>query len=308
MEIKSPSSPSQDYRKIVVGIGAATWDSLWLVDSFSADERVTQVLAHAEMSGGPVATALCVLGSLGHSAALIDVQGDDAASALIRADLEKDGVSTDHLQSHPGATSPAATVTVRCGDGARQILYAPSSAGEPQLRQSERNLIAGAHLLHINGRHELAATEAVQWAQAQGVTISFDGGAGRYRESVRGLFEASHLRIVAYDFARRYTGLEDRELMLDRLIEGPAQLAVITEGTRGSWVALPDGTRLHQPAHIVSPVVDTTGCGDVFHGAFLHGWLCGWEAGRCAEFASQLAATNALGLGGKWCLRQPRPT
>jgi sulfofructose kinase len=78
---------------------------------------------------------------------------------------------------------------------------------------------------------------------------------------------------------------------------------VITDGTHGSDVWTPDGGHFHQPAFTAEPLVDTTGCGDVYHGAFLHGWLCGWPLERCAAYASRLAARNAEGLGGRHVLK-----
>jgi sugar/nucleoside kinase (ribokinase family) len=78
---------------------------------------------------------------------------------------------------------------------------------------------------------------------------------------------------------------------------------VITDGVRGSWVWSNDGAAFHQPAIQVPEVVDTTGCGDVYHGAFLHGLLSGWTLEKCAAFASDWAAQTARGLGGRWALR-----
>jgi sugar/nucleoside kinase (ribokinase family) len=87
------------------------------------------------------------------------------------------------------------------------------------------------------------------------------------------------------------------------LLRGPARLLVITDGIRGSHVWSREGAFFHQPAFTASPLVDTTGCGDVFHGAFLHGWLSNWPLERCAEHASRLAAKNAEGLGGRHVLK-----
>jgi ribokinase len=47
------------------------------------------------------------------------------------------------------------------------------------------------------------------------------------------------------------------------------------------------------------PVVDTTGAGDVFHGAYLYGLLRGWDLARTAEFAGATAALKCSGLGGR---------
>ncbi len=255
----------------VTGIGAATRDEFFVVPEFSSHEGVAEAAAHAQDGGGPVATALAVLRGHGHACTLVD------------------------------AAEPArAVILVRQGDGARQIVFFPCSGAEPVF---EPAMLEGTRLLHLNGRHENAARAAVKCAQENGIEISFDGGAGRFRESIRDLLEASHVRIVSRDFAEKATGQVELEAMAAALLQGPARVVVITEGIKGSHVWLPGGVYHHQPAFAASPLVDTTGCGDVYHGAFLHGWLCGWEAGRCAEHASRLAAKNAEGLGGRHVLR-----
>ncbi len=286
----------------VIGIGAATLDVLSIMPEFRADEHVTQALAYAESGGGPVATALCALGAFGHRCALIDRCGDDAAGQSICAGLEKYGVSTDHLRVMPGARSATASILVRQRDGARQIVYAPSTAGEPAPAEVDETLFAHARLLHLNGRHETAARQAVQLAQQHGVTISFDGGAGRWRESLRDLVAASHIRIVSRDFAAKCTGSDDLPEMAAALLQPPAQVLVITSGTAGSHVWTAEGGHFLQPAFPAEPLIDTTGCGDVFHGAFLHGWLSGLDVRQCAEHAAHLAAKNAGGLGGRHAL------
>lgn len=289
----------------VVGVGAATLDQLWLVPEFSNQESVQQALANVEMGGGPVATALCVLGWLGRKTALCDVLGDDVEATLIRQGLVKQGVSDRGLRTQNGARSAQAMVLVRQRDGARQIHYLPSSAGDLILDEGQRILIAQARLLHLNGRHEQAAREAVAVAREAGVWVSFDGGAGRYRDSLRDLVASSHLRIVSADFAQAYCRSAELGVQMKVLSESPARLVVITDGIRGSYTLLPDGTFFHQPAFPAQFLVDTTGCGDVFHGAFIHGWLEGWALPQCAEFASRIASKNATGLGGRFVCQTP---
>jgi len=288
----------------VIGVGAATLDALSIVPEFRADEHVTQAIAYAEDGGGPVATALCVLAAEGHSCVLIDRCGDDVTGQKIRTGLEEFGVSTHHLHVMPGTRSASANILVRQRDGARQIVYAPSTAGELTPDEVDAALFKNTRLLHLNGRHENAARHAVKLAEAHGVTISFDGGAGRWRESLRDLVEASHIRILAREFAERCTGLGDLQEIAAALLRSPAQIVVITGGTSGSHVWTADGAYFHQPAFQADPLIDTTGCGDVYHGRFLHGWLNNWPLERCAEAASQLAALNAQGLGGRYALRQ----
>jgi sugar/nucleoside kinase (ribokinase family) len=88
------------------------------------------------------------------------------------------------------------------------------------------------------------------------------------------------------------------------LLAGPALLAtyqprqvVITDGTRGCWY-WDSGRHFHQPAFAVD-AVDTTGAGDVFHGAYLYAFLQGWPARRCLAFAAAAAALKCRKLGGR---------
>jgi len=69
---------------------------------------------------------------------------------------------------------------------------------------------------------------------------------------------------------------------------GGAPIVGITHGAEGSWFLAGEGEQFHQPAFPVEPVIDTTGCGNVFHGAFLF-----------AALASAAAACNAGTLGGR---------
>jgi sugar/nucleoside kinase (ribokinase family) len=260
----------------VIGVGAATRDRFLLVEAFPVGEGVSEVLATAEDEGGPVATALAFLERQGRRCLLVDAAGDKAESVIL----------------------------VRRSDGARHILFGRGGGSEPGVAALRAEWFEGARLLHVNGRHEAVAREAVRLAHEAGVKVSFDGGAGRYRESIRDLVEASHVLIVAREFAERYAGVEgllEAGALLGALPK--AEVVVITDGVRGSWVRSRAGETFHQEAVAVAEVVDTTGCGDVYHGAFLHGLLSGWSLKECAVFASQWAAETAKGLGGRWAMR-----
>lgn len=287
----------------VVGVGAATLDDLWLVENFMPNEGVQKALDHLCMGGGPVATSLCILSMLGHETALIDSCGDDAVGKEILSGLTAIGVKTNAIQCVAGAVSAQALVLVRAEDGARQISYMPSKLPEPAVGAFHADMIRAARLLHLNGRHESTARACVEIAQQSGILISYDGGSGRYRDSIRDLVLASHLRLVSKDFALHFTGCSDLAAMMSSLLSGVAKVVVITDGLKGSHIQCSGGEILHQQAYPAFKTVDTTGCGDVFHGAFLHGYLSHWDIQRCADFASRLASLNAKGLGGRHILK-----
>ena len=76
--------------------------------------------------------------------------------------------------------------------------------------------------------------------------------------------------------------------------------AVVTCGGAGSWYvsdADPEAAR-HQPALPVK-VVDTTGCGDVFHGAYAAALVHGLDVAGAVRFASAAAGLKAASPGGQ---------
>lgn len=291
--------------KPIIGIGAATLDRFMVVPAFPSQEGVAQASASAEQGGGPVATALCILSVLGWPTVLLDSQGDDSIGRTIVKELSDFGVDTSRIRIHEGCSTVHAHILVRERDGARHIHYLTATCPELSPLDIDDELVRSAALIHINGRHEGAAAAAIMTARTAGVPISFDGGAGRWRESLRQFVLTSNIRIVAKDFAFKFAGTSSLEVAAKKLLAGNPALLVITDGSRGSWIWSEEGEQFHQAAFPVSPTVDTTGCGDVFHGAFLHGWFRNWPLRRTAEFASRVAAETARQLGGRSVLYQP---
>jgi sulfofructose kinase len=105
--------------------------------------------------------------------------------------------------------------------------------------------------------------------------------------------------IVARDFAEQYTRETDPRKAAELLLGAGPGLVVITGGTGGSWIYSQGGEAFHQPAYLQQKVIDTTGCGDSYHGAFLFGLLKGMSLEQTAALASAVAALNTQALGGR---------
>ncbi len=283
----------------ILGIGMSMIDSIQVVNEFPAETGVTEVSDSVLMGGGPVPTALCAASRLGSEVGIIDRVGADWFGELIRHEYRDFGVRTDWLELEPGCRSSFGTVLVRAKDGERHIIFrsgdfTPLSAGElpaEKLRQ--------CRLLHLNGRHWPACIDAARIAQESGGRVSFDGGAHRYDSKFQKLLPLVDILVVAADFAQQLAGTEERDAQLKQLAQWGAAVVGITEGAAGSWFLTGEGQSFHQPAFLSDPVIDTTGCGDVFHGAFLFAANRGdsWE--DCARLASAAAACNAGALGGR---------
>jgi len=283
----------------LVGLGAATLDALFLVDAFVASESLQRARASAIDGGGPVATALVAASRLGSRTALIDQLGNDRVGRIAIESLELEGVDVSAVKVVPGATSPTACVLVRRTDGSRAISFSPGSVPSRELEDPDLDLVAAARCLHVNGRHWPDCLTAARHARVCGTWVSFDGGAGRYRPHLESLVEISDVCIVARPFATASTGLADPVEALLALADRTPGVTGVTDGAAGSWVKPVVGEPFHQPALRPPELVDTTGCGDAYHGAFLHALLSGSDAMEAAALASAVAALTASALGGR---------
>ena len=283
----------------VIGLGVSVLDVVSLVDHFPAQEEVQRAIEMTVQGGGPVATAIVTLARLGAKTAMVDVIGDDWRGALIRDEYHQAGVSTEYIQVNQEHISAMACVLVHKNTGARTIVYKHSPGTVLSPMDLPRSAIESCRYLHIDGRHWDACLRAVQIARDAGVQLSFDGGAQLYRPELRQLIPLADICIVARDFAEQYTQATDIPSAAEIFLRSGPKLVVITDGIKGSWVYPRERKPFHQPAYLVPDVVDTTGCGDSYHGAFLFGLLKGMSLEKTAAFASAVAALNSQGLGGR---------
>ncbi len=283
----------------ILGLGMSMMDSILMVDAFPEAAGVTEVGESAMMGGGPVPTALCAASRLGAKAGIIDRIGLDWVGELIRDDYLNYGVSTKHLELEQGCRSSFGTVLVRRSDGERHIIF---RAGDfTPLAEEELPVEALEHcsMLHLNGRHWPACVDAARLVREKGGRVSFDGGAHRFDEKFLRLLPLVDILVVASDFAEKLSGSGECYAQLEVLAQWDASVVGITNGESGSWFLDVEGNFFHQTAYPVDTLVDTTGCGDVFHGAFLFAANRGYSWKKCAKLASAAAACNAAALGGR---------
>ena len=319
----------------IVGIGASTLDRFIVVDHFPTGREVQQAISSTTDGGGPVATALATASKYGSRTVMIDRIGDDMAGRYILEDFHKYNVNTEGIQVDADAKSGTATILVKQKTGERAVFFERATATEPEFLEAHKQLIESAYILHINGRHRKLMRSAMAVAKEVGTIISLDGGAQRYDEDMKPITEASHIVIVARDYAEKYTGTTNLEDACRIIHERGALVAGVTDGANGSYFVWPDGTSYRCEPFTQATVVDTTGAGDSFHGAFLANLvhtinhIKGQDATstnkhdrasihavellkacahsdleKAAIFASAVASLNTQGIGG----RSPLPT
>lgn len=281
----------------VVGIGCTVLDYLGIVSRMPQfdDAQAVEVQRWAVSGGGPVSTALVTLARLGTSAAYVGLLGDDAAGCQICHEFEREGVNVSRVRHEATVRSPTAMVLVEASTGRRAFIAFRDPSLEFALAPEDVQMIANARLLHLDGWHPNVALEAARLIRTSGGRVSLDAYRvdGRTPEWV----SAADVLIATESFPERYTGEGDLRKASELLLDQGPSLVVTTLSERGCYVATRESQFL-APGFSVE-VVDTTGAGDAFHGAFLHGLLQGWDLPRVARFANAVGALACRKLGGR---------
>lgn len=279
----------------VVGLGYTALDYLGIVPHLPAENRKLELLDFHVQGGGPTATALVTARRLGLSASYIGKVGDDDFGQRMLSELKTEDVETDSVIIETGASSQLAFIMVDESTAARTILWTRGSVSRIIPDEIDLGLIGSARVLLVDDLEPAAALAAAREANERGVPVVID--AGSLRPGVEEILPCCDYIIASEVFAEQLTGGNDHVRSLEELLAfGPAAAAV-TLGERGCVALSADG--LIEAEGFEVDAVDTTGAGDVFHGAFLFAVLQGWDLYRSCVFSNAVAALACRALGGR---------
>lgn len=283
----------------LVCLGRVTIDFLNLVDHFPTGDELIRVIDYSVQGGGPVGTAAAAAARLGVKTAVVDCLGDDWRTPLILDGFRQAGVDINFLQIKEKSTSTQSVLLVEAGTGKRAIINARGSTPPPEITPELVNILNSCLVLHVTGTYPQTVRQAIEIMRGAVGKISFDGGAGLFKEEDRDILRKVNWCICAEEYAIQLTGQKDMESMLHSIAALGPEIVGITSGECGSFWLLQNQDLFHQPAFPVKNLVDTTGCGDSFHGGFIFAMLHGYSPVEAARFASAVAAINAQHLGGR---------
>jgi len=284
----------------VVGLGLATLDILAQTPRLPNSNDCFPIASLEMQGGGPVATALVALSKLGANCNYLGSFAADETSTQIISELHRYGIDTDFCPQRDTGVSSASVILVEQQNGQRAILFQKSTAEDLQPDEVPEELIRNARALHLDGFFTSAALSAAQIAREHNVLVSFDGGAGELMwDELTQLLPLVDILVVAKKFAFETTGKHDILVAGQELINTyNNQQVVITDGENGCWY-WDAHTHFHQPAFQVN-VVDTTGAGDTFHGAYLYACLQPeLNPAYRLKFTSAVAALKCTQIGGR---------
>jgi len=294
--MKLPWKPPRGKEFDVVGMGCAAMDVLAVVERLPSLDEKMHALEMDRQGGGPVGTALVVAARMGLAAAFAGQVGDDFAGQFIIDEFRREGIDLRGEVVHRRTESQISLILVDRPTGKRTVVSGRGTLADAACDRLRHEMSAKGKILHVDGYDMDAAICFADECRAAGGIVVYDAGSV-YDGSVE-LLARTDVAVTSRVFAEKMFGHRDREAACRALVEmGPSYVGV-TLGAEGA-VGLDGETFFEVPAFEVEPVVDTTGAGDVFHGALDVAVLKGWDFKRCMTFAAAVAAMKCRRLGGR---------
>ena len=243
-----------------------------------------------------MATALVTCRRLGLKVRYIGKMGDDPAGKLQLASLKREGLDLVDAKVVRGAPTQYGLIIVDQATGERTVFWDRDVRLTVKPKEIKPAAINTARLGHLDGCDVDAALEVARLARRARIPVVADFDT--VYKNVEKLFPYIDYLIASTQFLPAVTGHADPFRVLEYMArEYKVRTPGMTLGRDGALVY--HQGRFHYSPGFVVETVDTTGAGDVFHGAFAYALLAGWEMQRALDFSNAMAALNCTVLGAR---------
>jgi ribokinase len=288
-------SKNKDATWDILGFGAVAVDDLVYLDAFPSPDSKSRVRARERHGGGLCATALVAAARLGARCAYAGVLGNEELSRFSLDELSRENIDVSQVLVDESARPHHSTILVEAQNQTRTILSFDAGVTPFPPHQITPQVLERARVVFLD--HTTRGASIIKAARSANVPTVAD--VERMAPGVEDWISGVNHLIIGEKLAQQLTGENEASKAVQALGESRT-LAIVTCGERGSVACGLETQRqvLATPAFAVS-AIDTTGCGDVFHGAYAAELARGSDVATRLRVASAVAAMKARFRGGR---------
>lgn len=283
-------------RPRIVCLGLSALDITWQVDILPHGGGKTRANDVREGGGGMAANAAAAAARLGASVQFWGRAGEDGPGQEMRSQLAALDVDVSHFRLFEGARSSISGIVVD-RNGERMIVNFRGAELPTDAAWLPLEALIDADAVLADPRWPEGALALFGAARERGLPTVLDGDVAD-----AGIFDMllphtdhavfSEPGLAGYAGEARSV---DEQLRFAR--SRGCRLAAVTLGEHGMrWI---DADGLHALPAVAVKAVDTTGAGDVFHGALAFALGAGWSVRRAFQFSAAVAAIKCTRPGGR---------
>jgi sulfofructose kinase len=275
-------------------VGIAVQDRIYNLEALPGVSGKYQAQNYLETGGGPAATAAVAIARLGGEVDFIGRVGEDACGKTLREELEKWGVNTRFCRGFPGARSSQSAILVD-KNGERIIVNYPSPDLPTDASWLDTIDFSAYDMVLADVRWHDGTQRAFSLARKAGVPTLLD--ADVTPQDIAPLVALADYAVFSAPGLVKMSQLTSPRDGLNHAARHTDGTVCVTQGHEGAlWL---DGDRFCQFPSFSVEVVDTTGAGDVFHGAMALAIAEKMEMEQAVKFSSAVAALKCTRPGGR---------
>ena len=277
----------------VLCIGHAAYDITTPVSEFPIENTKNRVHDRIECGGGPSATAAYLLGKWNMDTAFAGIVGQDLYGRRIKEEFDEIGVDTRYLQMSKEHTTTSSFILANTTNGSRTTFaYRPSN-----MKMSDFELDFIPDIILMDGQeYEMSMKLLDKYPNAISII-----DAGRSRKEVIELSRKVNYLVCSKEFAENVTEIKfnadysNKEDVYKKLETMFSNTIVVTLEATGCLYKINDEIKI-MPSIKVKPV-DSTGAGDIFHGAFTYGVAKGYDFEKILKISNIAGAISVSRIG-----------
>lgn len=280
----------------IVCVGQSAFDITVPIQEPVIDNRKYRIQTEVRCAGGPALNAACLCALWGVPVQLVSRIGRDNYGRQLREILKNYGVQTDYLIPDEEIRTPYSYIFVNTENGNRTIFNRPAVFSDISYQEEGLN----PDVILSDGHEDQISIELIQ-KYPEAVSVI---DAGSCRETTMHVAEHVDYLVCSEDFARQYTAeavnLENWESckrIFQKIKAINRKTAVITLGDKG--LLYEENGELQRLSAYRVKAADTTGAGDIFHGAFAYGLYQGLSLLENLRQSSAASAISVQTLGGQ---------
>lgn len=279
-----------------VCVGHSTYDITFPMDEYPTENVKYRIPEKIECGGGPASNGAYLLAKWGMDTTMVSAIGKDYYGDKIIAEFQKIGADTSYMEQIEGYMTTNSYIVSNKSNGSRTIL----SSKDSPIRKLNRIIDLVADVILIDGEHPESAHEVLDH-NPNAVSVL---DAGRLNDDTKALGKKVTYLVCSHEFAEEFSGMKTADLDIDGLAIIHKTLQdyfqtniIITLEAKGSFTII-DGEYQIVPSKRVK-ALDSTGAGDIFHGAFTYFIANHYSLRDAIYYASITSAISVTRIGSR---------
>lgn len=285
----------------ILGLGEVVVDWVFELPYFPLPDEKIDAISENIFSGGVTANYLVAVSRLGVRCGFIGALGNDEYGDFLLEEFYKENIDTTLTFKKPQYKTPINCIIIARGE--KKIIQSPHmKITKMELSDIKEEYLSKAQVLHTTAIHPTLAKETIKIAKKYDLKISIDlesQVAERGWQELKDLILAADVLLPNKEGIKTITRAKTPKKAAEILIKKGVPLILTTLGKEGALITTKDFQK-QVPAYNIPSIVDTTGAGDTFNGAFsVAYWIKKWDLEKSCKFANAAAALKIQKLGAR---------